>query len=196
MKNHFYPFFLCCLLATGSLKAQSFTEPGNMISFGYGYPDAGKRSLNILQDFPGLKRYGMGPFHLKFEKVKDNAWGFGAGLNISRFGAEWNDSGYKASLEAVAFSLLFRANKYHHISEKLQLYSGFGIGYRGRFTTFSTTRPGGYKSEEVASLTDFDMPVGFELTLGLRYAVHPKVAVYTEAGLAKSMIQGGLSIRL
>lgn len=196
MKNHVYPFFLCCLLATGSLKGQSFTDPGNIISFGYGYPDAGKRSLNILQDFPGLKRYGVGPLHLKFEKVRDNAWGFGVGLNISRFSAEWNDSGYNARFKSVAYSLLFRANKYHHITEKLQLYSGLGVGYRGRVTSFSTDKPGGYKSEEVASLTESDMPVGFELTLGLRYALHPKVAIYTEAGLAKSMIQGGVSIRL
>lgn len=196
MKNPVYPTLLFCLLATGSLKGQSFTDPGILISMGYGFPDAGKRSLNILQDFPELKRSGIGPFHLKLERVRDNAWGFGAGLNISRFGAEWNDSGYKASMDALAFSLLFRVNKYHHITEKLQLYSGFGIGYRGRITSFSTAKPGGYKSEEVAILTDSDMPIGFEMTLGLRYALNPAVALYAEAGLARSMVQGGVCIRL
>jgi len=76
-------------------------------------------------------------------------------------------------------------------NDKLDIYMGIGFGLRfGKFNV----------SSQYAEFTpSVKLPnlskIGFETTLGARYFLTDNIGVYAEFGPAKSLIQGGLSVR-
>ena len=70
-------------------------------------------------------------------------------------------------------------------------YWGIGAGYKTGKWTFDSNDPDFGK-------TAFKTPIpfGFETTVGLRYYFTDMIGFYAELGIAKSVIQGGIAIKL
>lgn len=82
-----------------------------------------------------------------------------------------------------------RLNKHFHLfNKRLDLYFGAGLGYEIQsisniIQTQKLPTPGGN------GLT-------FELTIGARAYITKRIGIYVEGGIARSILQGGLCIRL
>jgi opacity protein-like surface antigen len=187
------------------MNAQSWDEGKIVISAGYGFPNFGKLIVKSFQSEANFTPTGVGPIHGKFEYGLTKKIGVGLSINYSAFGAKWTDTqdktdafgnpytvtyDYKVSSSAVAFNP--RLNIHFATTEKVDAYWGIGIGYKVNKVTFSSTDPDFDDNSISGSL----IPVGFETTFGLRYYFTENIGLYTELGLSRSLIQGGLSIKL
>jgi len=88
-------------------------------------------------------------------------------------------------------SALARMNIHFGSSDKLDVYWGFGIGYRTNNFKYYTTDP----DDETVLAWKALLPIGFETTMGVRYYLTDNIGIYAEAGLGKSVAQAGLAIK-
>jgi hypothetical protein len=175
------------------ISAQIFSRGTNMMSLGYGFPNLQKSVLMLLENQQNFRATGTGPVHFRYESGLSNTWSLGASINVSLYGAEWLDSGFKARLNVTTYSVLFRINNYFLNEENVQVYGGLGAGYRARSAIYNNSKPGAIKSEDVNTLmSKVTLPIGFEATIGLRGRFASGFGGYIELGLAKSIIQSGL----
>lgn len=129
----------------------------------------------------------------------------GIGLNYAQTGFKLNyrrptDSFIEAStnnkipvemgVNYNSWSILARVN-YHFIpNNQFDVYVGMGIGYRNNTFTVSDNDPG--KNWDIKLPTIPSM--GFDATVGVRAYVIPNLAAYGEFGMAKGLLQGGLTL--
>ena len=203
-------FIIICLLLTismlnasdfkGSIKLldkQSFTlDQGNLVfSAGYGVPNfAGFMYINN-QINPVHISSEVGPWHFKAEYFISDEISIGLATNIVRARSTWvyvdGAKHYKETLDYSSTSFNFRFN-YHYFNEgNWDIYAGSGIGYRYSETNFFTEVPNRKSYSRPAIL-----PIGFEIPGGVRYFIAENIGIYLETGLAKSLVQGGLAIKL
>lgn len=82
-----------------------------------------------------------------------------------------------------------RLNKhFHFIKKRLDFYIGAGLGYEIQsITNIIVTK----------NLPKFNgNSIGFELTIGGRFYITKRVGIYIEGGIARSILQGGLAVRI
>ncbi|MEO8759591.1 MAG: hypothetical protein ABI388_01340 [Bacteroidia bacterium] len=119
---------------------------------------------------------------------------FGVGVNVSYDDYE----AQKGSASSTVFANQYkghtfvtdiRLNKHFHLFKKrVDLYIGGGLGYEintvtNIIKTQSLPKPNGN-------------PLAFELTIGGRFYITKRVGIYIEGGIARSILQGGLAVRL
>lgn len=82
-----------------------------------------------------------------------------------------------------------RLNKhFHFIKKRLDFYIGAGLGYEIQSVI---------NIINTKSLPKVDgNSVAFELTLGGRFYITKRVGIYIEGGIARSILQGGLAVRI
>jgi hypothetical protein len=174
----------------------SFEKGKVLVSLGYGFPNLGKTIAKLYNSATGYKAGGFGPAHFKVEYGVYKNLGIGLSVNASNYFFTYKEDGYNAvdsvvtynykyNYTAIAFN--FRLNYHFITNEKIDFYGGIGAGYGFRQAKWSTDNPSGTNN----TLPNL-IPVGLEGTLGLRYYFTPNIGIYTELGLAKSLIQGGL----
>lgn len=196
MKNRFFillaMFGLCV-----SASAQTFEKGSKVVSLGYGFPNLGKLTLALWEDETGYQATGFGPIHFRYESGISNDWSIGLSANFNRYGAKWLDSGYDAKLDVSSYSILLRLNNYFLNEENVQIYGGFGAGFRGRFGRYTNDRPGSNSDDDDIEnvISKVSIPIGFEATLGVRTRFTEGFGGYVELGLAKSVVQGGIYFR-
>lgn len=182
------------------LSAQVFNEGDIFVSLGYGTPNLGKSVLNLYDDEDGFDAKGFGPLHAKFEYGITEKIGIGLSVNHVNFSGEWTEASldgngnsvnynYKFSRNATAANL--RVNWHFSNSDVVDAYWGFGIGYNRGVSKWTTNEP----NFDDGSIGDL-IPLGFETTLGIRAMFTDNIGVYGEVGLAKSLIQGGLVVKI
>ncbi len=119
--------------------AQSFEMGTIVISTGYGFPNLGKSVLNTYNTEQSFKVSGLGPLHAKFEYGISDVIGIGLSINHVNFSGEWQDEvtnsngststyNYKFARQSTAANL--RLNFHFSKTEKLDVYWGFGFGYK------------------------------------------------------------------
>lgn len=107
------------------------------------------------------------------------------------------------NLNYTTWSALARVNYHIFTSNAVDVFVGTGIGYRANRVRVSSNDP-------VKDRWDFPVDLGFvskvipktlgiptvgaDVTAGVRYFPYPSLAFYTEFGLAKSIIQGGVTL--
>ena len=176
-------------------KAQSF-EQGNIIfSAGYGFPNLGKSLFKIYEDETGYDVGGIGPLHGKFEYAVSDNIGVGLTFNFVSYDVNWTDSDggttYNYTYDVTGWRVNARLNFHFLNSDNVDPYFGLGIGYGNTTWSFTTNDPffgGGAISSPIG--------IGFETTVGLRYYFTEMIGLYGELGLAKSLIQGGLVVKI
>jgi hypothetical protein len=143
------------------------------------------------------KHSQLGPAYAKLEyAVSDNV---GLGLNAAAVYNEWTQSYeqfggsgsadvYEMNITRLSFSAMAHVNFHFATSKTLDPYAGLGVG--ARYTDWTVTDNDPFDESNVVFPGYF--PIASEITMGLRYYPLPYLAVYAEAGFAKSFFQGGL----
>ena len=119
---------------------------------------------------------------------------FGIGINVSYDDYEAQQSApssttYTNSYRAHTLVGDIRLNKhFHFIKKRLDFYIGAGLGYEIQsviniINTKSLPKISGNS-------------IAFELTIGGRFYVTKRVGIYIEGGIARSILQGGLAVRI
>ena len=186
-------------------KAQTFDENTNTISAGYGFVTLLGTISESFNSYNDLKYSSLGPIYLKFEHaISDKV---GMGLNLAYATNKWEyrydesststngtttTNQYTETTDRSTYSILVRMNFHFGESDKFDPYAGFGVGYRNAKWTEKSTSPNGTSGVELKT----SVPFGFEMTIGARYYFAEHFGVYLETGLAKSVVQAGLVVKL
>ena len=191
------------LLSTNAF-AQAFEEGTKVGAIGIGWPNIGK--LLYAADFAGsgtdYKATGFGPLHGRFEFGLTDRFGLGVSINFVTYGAKWTDvngiynsttglyttGNYEIKTTALAF--LVRGNRHWDVNDKVDIFSGFGIGYGSRKTTLTSNDPN-WIDDNTTTYENL-IPIAFEWTLGMRYYFNDNIGFYIEGGYAKDILQGGI----
>jgi Outer membrane protein beta-barrel domain len=191
--------FVLFAFSNNSLQAQIYPKGGFNVSVGYGAFAYGNVIKNLLEsEVKDLKINRAGPVFVKAEyAVADN---FTLGLNVNytnTTGSFSLDSSsvvgkYSGTVGLRSTSIIGRINYTIPFAEdRAGFMIGGGIGYRGFRTSYTDTDPrtpidGGFS---------FPFPLTGELTFGLRYYLTENIGLYTEFGLTRSILQGGITAR-
>ena len=171
-------------------------DEGNMIfSLGYGSPNI---ALTIMRGFApaGVQSKGAGPLHFKFEYMLSDRFGAGIVVNQVSSSASWTSDSlggpynYEASYNSIAFNIRF--NWHYFNTNKVDLYAGGGVGYKKNNWSFGGNDQAWIDRQSITQI----LPLGLEFTAGVRYFFTDFIGAYVEVGVAKSIIQGGIAIKL
>lgn len=193
-------------------SAPSLTRKGaNNISIGIG---TGNLVQEILRDAVNVTGNNSatftatGPLFFKYENLVDKRIGFGFNVAYMKNNINYNDINqnsmgqdytYNADLSCVTFSVIARFNYHFMDHDKIDPYIGLGIGYRNVKWAYSDNDQFGNTNSNEANIalsTLPSSPFGGEMTFGMRFLPHPNIGLYVEAGIAKGVIQGGLSFQI
>lgn len=196
------------LLAMGFMaytaNAQSDAGFKHTLSFGAGAPNLPVLFFNIYDSKDNFKTEGKGPYHLKYENRINNFLSLGLNINNMSYHVSYTEK----VLDTVNGVILpnnidIRSNNtsfnvrgnLHFINpeknDKLDVYMGIGLGLRFGKLKVSSQYESFTPSIKLPNLSR----IGFEGTIGMRYFLADNIGVYAEFGPAKSLIQGGLSLR-
>jgi len=180
----------------------AFDQGNVVVSLGYGMPNLTKSVYKAYESFIGYKVTGFGPMHIKFEYGVSEKFGVGLSVNTVSTKVSWTDTyedwvdtayvetTYESGVKFNAIAFNIRGN-YHFVNtDKLDVYGGLGLGYNNSKSEFYSDDPDAL----VLSVSAF-IPLGLEFSVGTRYFFTDNIGAYIECGLAKSVIQGGLSIK-
>jgi hypothetical protein len=175
-----------------------FEQGRSIISVGYGFGNFSKAIFSVYNDYNDYSFKFLGPLHLKYEYAINNSLGFGLSLNYISYNLNWKytyyndvtmqDELYDESLKYNSLSVLVRLNHHFFHQNGLDIYWGAGLGYKHNNYTYQSDYDGTLNTTDLGNL----FPVGFELTVGLRYFFTPNIGAYIEGGFAKSALQFGL----
>ncbi len=170
----------------------AFEQGCVVITAGYGWPNLGKAVIEALisDSATNVKSTGLGPIHFKAEYGLSDGVGMGVSVNYINFGVSFFELPYDYDYSRSSLSILARINFHFGTTDQLDPYFGVGAGYRQASWKFKSTDPN-YQEESIPGFS----PFGFETTIGLRYYFTEGFGIYTEIGIAKSVIQGGLAVK-
>ncbi|HTA63188.1 MAG TPA: hypothetical protein VK835_12060 [Bacteroidia bacterium] len=132
------------------------------------------------------------PLYAKIEYRLFHHIGIGVDMSYDDYEAQKvvpSSTTYTTTYKAHTLIGDIRLNKHFHFFKKrLDFYLGAGVGY------------------EIQSITNIiitkSLPktsgnsIAFELTIGGRFYITKRVGIYIEGGIARSILQGGLAIRI
>jgi hypothetical protein len=189
---------LSAAISPSGSKAQAFKEEQNSFSGGYGF---GTIVGSLLDDFYNNTEYHIsytGPLYFKYEHAVTSKVGFGINIAYAKYAINYtydnygSIGGFYTEEDAyTTYSILGRINWHFGSSETFDPYFGFGVGYRNGTYSFKSTDPTGPRTDSYS----FPFPFGFETTIGSRYFFSSNVGLYAEFGIAKSVMQLGLTAK-
>ncbi len=188
--------------------AKCFGQGVAAFTVGYGYPSWGQVFYNLWINSNGYNNVydnyspkGIGPLHLKGEIGLSKMIGMGLSVNYESYGGKWTrlyyvqannrDESFNENLTITSLSVMPRFNLHFAVTNQIDPYFGVGAGYK--LTTYN------FHSDYSSALDEHEeglLPVGLETTFGLRIYFSDSFGVYMEMGLAKSLVQGGIAIKL
>jgi len=177
------------------IEDENHLHEGNIVfSLGGGFPNLSNFYFAFHSARQDFHMTGKGPYHAKFEYFISDEFGIGLVVNNSSTYGSWiYDDGikqYNESLEYHSTAFNVRINWHFFNNNGADIFLGSGFGYKYTTYTYLSENPNGNNKLDFGSF-----PVGFELTIGGRYFITDMFGFYLEFGLAKSIFQGGLSIK-
>ncbi len=175
-------------------------EGSSSVHVGYGFGNIVQSVLALdYQGYDDYKYTGTGPLFLKYEYgVNDKIT---MGVNIAHVAADvsYKNNGhlvgglipFEESISWESTSFLARLNFHFGSNNRFDPYWGFGFGYRVSKWTYENNDPTYEAPDEVGTI----FPLGFEASIGARYYFTNNIGIYGEAGLAKAVLQFGVSGR-
>lgn len=143
------------------------------------------------------KRTSTGPLFFKFEQALSDNVGFGVNFALLRLKNEWTDA-IDPSINGVGtytgWSALARVNYHFKPGKFFDPYMGFGMGYRDDRITETSTDPANPRFDSEVTVLPFNL--GLDVTFGFRMMFSENLGMYMETGMAKGVVQLGLSARL
>lgn len=187
------------LMTSNNLKAQ-FEQGNSSVQVGYGFGNFISAVFKTYETaYPATFSFkSVGPAFLKYEYAVSDKIGFGlniayASATVSYTDDSWFVSGTPSttSIKWSTISALARMNLHFGNSERFDPFWGVGMGYRTASWKFENDSPNYINTESTGSF----MPFGFETTVGARFYLTENIGLYIETGLAKAIIQGGLTAK-
>ena len=175
----------------------SWNTNSKIISFGIGFPtvDPFYFNKNIRSSTTTtLTNFNSQPVqHIKGEIAFVDNIGFAVCVNRSLTSFDQTYfSDYYQRIETInitekVLTVNLRAN-YHFLYNKLiDPYFGIGVGFRKI----------GYQTQgKQITVFEAKTPFGFETTFGVRTLIKSLIGIYIEAGISRSLIQGGITLNL
>lgn len=180
-----------------SVKGYSQFEKEHSVALGFGAPNIPRI---VFDQFEYKNKYsvvGSGPFHFKYQNKVEKWFSYGLNINRVAFQISFVDNvldtvrgvvlpnQVNIRVRNTAFNL--RGNFHFLSSETHDLYFGIGIGYRhGKYKISSQ-----YENYPLNITLPNFIKLGLEGTLGYRYNFTEHLGLYSELGLAKSVLQIG-----
>ncbi len=210
-------------LRSNNDSTKKFTKPQDIgkvfgksiiaVTAGYGYPSWGQVVFNLVLPKDTMKAWGyenystkgIGPLHFRGEIGLSKFIGLGLSVNYESYGGKWTRLYYVASpspgheqyfnesFTVTSFSVMPRFNFHFSVTSQVDPYFGVGAGYKSTIYKFHSefSNATNNNAQEAGPF-----PVGFETTIGIRYYLSDSFGMYLETGLAKSLIQGGIALKL
>lgn len=198
----------CGILVGTSYKAEAQVEQGSFMIDPYvGAPTWNVWWGNVI-DFNAVDNYSTTgapiSYGARFEYMVADNFGIGLDGNYAGAGFQYDDINTDDTLNTIQ-SLKFRSDRirvmlrlnYHFVqTENLDVYLGFGAGYR------NVTRTVWWDDvQDDNSTLDFatgnSQPIAVRLALGGRYYFHPNIGLNFEMGISGGgIIQAGLAIKI
>jgi hypothetical protein len=176
--------------------SNNFEQGKSFLSLGYGTPNLVFFWIDL--DETTISNKKIGPIGVKYEYAVSDLLGIGITFNYNEGTRDYNDifsldSVYQTILNVKKFSFIPRLNFHFYHENNLDLYAGFGFGYRMRKTTVTSNDPNFDQEQYISNLYDsFNIPIAFEGTFGMRYFITENVGLYSEIGFAKAILQAGV----
>ena len=176
---------------------QSWNSDNKLISIGIGFfvvePFYFNKKIELSTTSTLTNIYSQPAQYMKAEIAL--ASNIGIAICVNRSVTNFDDSyfdDYNKMIQTInvtekVLTINLRAN-YHFINNKVfDPYIGIGLGLRK--ITYEALN---YK----VALYEARAPIGFEATLGIRGLLLPRISVYLECGISRSLIQSGITINL
>ncbi len=169
------------------------------LSVGYGQPRVENGLFKYQRDSMDFRVVGVGPFFGRLQ------YGLRRNLSVAisggfiRYKSEWKrmrpdplwgyDLPFRYGTEAQDIWANIRLNYHLFVNKDWDIYVGGGLGYN-QFTNKDFTS---YGPDDTLFVSQFKVPypVSYEMTFGARYFFLTRTAIYLEAGIGKSFVQGG-----
>lgn len=191
----------CGILFGTAYKAEAQVEQGSFMIDPYvGFPTA-NMGWSLLNDIGGDNFSTVGPpvsFGARFEYMVADNFGLGLDGNYVKAGYSYTDPDYYGIDSAAVYSystqrirVMLRLN-YHFVqTENLDVYLGFGAGYK------HVIRTAEWDEVADASISGALIPIAFRVAMGGRYYFHPNIGLNFELGLGGGgILQAGLAIKI
>jgi len=193
---------MCLLLLHTKVQGQ---VPGkNYVSIGAGFPNLPRFFFNTLSSKDKFTSSGTGPYHLKYENRVYSWLGLGVSINHMTYKVSYKENVLDTANGIIVPNQVEISNNntavnlrsnFHFINpekyEHLDVYMGLGFGYRFGKLRISSEYQGYTPSIKLPGLSK----LGAEVTFGMRYFIDKNIGFYTELGIAKSIVQAGLTAR-
>jgi hypothetical protein len=143
------------------------------------------------------QRSTTGPLFFKFEQALSDNLGFGVNLALLSLKVDWTDPfnpGIHGTGRYTGWSALARINYHFKPGKFFDPYLGFGMGYRSDKVVETSTDPQNPRFD--SEVTDIPINLGMDLTFGFRMMFSENLGMYMETGMAKGVVQLGLSARI
>lgn len=202
----------CLIMATfssfGQEKTSAFEKNSHLFTIGYG---AGNFSQDYLRNNVSAANksnssfIAVGPLFGKYEIAIEDKLGFGVNFAYMKNTLKFKDENslnqeYNAELTCETMSFLARVNYHIGHNERIDPYVGLGVGVRNLKWLYDDDDPSGNTEQNGENLDYLNFsghfPVGFDLTFGMRFYPTSFMGIYIETGIAKGVIQGGLSFKI
>ena len=175
--------------------SQAFQEGRSYISLGYGVGNLGNAVINQYKN--NVENFNFnyeseGPYFMKYEYGIKGKFGVGISAAYLKGNGTWQyiSEGYtfNGEINRTGINLNVRANYHFGDHLKFDPYIGLGGGIRINKVKVSSDEIN-YKKLNIPTV----FPLGVELTLGTRFMLTENIGVYTEVGIARTILQFGLT---
>ncbi len=185
----FSPNNKLALQPPGGGEEDAFGEQKIVMTFGYGFGNLAATLFNAFNDELNYTVKVLGPLHFRGEVGLSETVGVGLSVNHISVSGRWDgDSSYYYKLTYTSTSYLLRLNFHFGTTGNLDPYFGIGAGYKSSKWTDESNDPN-WSEGSLGGI----VPFGMEMTIGIRYYFTPNIGLYTELGVCKSIMQGGLA---
>ncbi len=192
------PVFLCAQETETDLTSWEKT-PHNFF-VGYGIPSSGL--FGFIQANSGSEvttTQEVGPLFLKYEYRVSYLLGVGFNFAYSKLNVKEEDPNLQTSTGEIfrsqtsysSYSFLMRFNLHAlPYKDNIDIYAGLGVGTRQTKCDYTDNEPLQNYNDPCP---DISIPVGLDLTLGVRLFFNEHIGMYSEVGIAKAIMQFGIT---
>ena len=187
-----YALLVSSFLLSKKANSQAFQIESHNISIGYGFGNFGNAVLSTYQNNTNYSYSTTGPIFFKYEYAISEKFGLGVNATylagIAGFNSESNGTNYYNEIERTGYNIMLRFNWHFGEHDIIDPYFGFAAGFRNNQWQSDFGDP---NLSDLSVETIF--PLGLEATFGSRFFITDNFGAYIEVGLARAIMQLGLT---
>jgi hypothetical protein len=140
----------------------------------------------------------LGPVYLRIEYMVNDDVSFGGNFALVKYNLNstystkrnGNDTTVTDKYSFLSYSILGRINYHFNPEDNFDFYTGLAFGYR-----YADNKVTDGFTGKTTKQNEFNIPLGFEAIIGARYLITENFGLYSEVGIAKSVLQFGATYK-